>query len=325
MSGRENTKPDYSEFTRDSYGRMISTPSRDHLFVERYIIRGLLEEELQAGPGNRIVRVFDVACGYSHECEHFSGLPREAAERVHITGLDISGETLETAQEYFEANHPELNKRMRFIRGDVAEPVPELQEGTFDVAMGINAMAYVPAHMLDAIYRALKAGGKAVVNFMVTNKNPGYTEYYRSKGMVTSDQMYEVQRDLSIFCAPMMQHDHSGNESAEMARLGRQSFFYTADAAKSLLEFLGFEICGHDEYCFPSMASRNNIHDIFTIRKPLSAPAKEEKIRACEKILHQMVGGSVEEISGRVRKRIREKAGDHKDAFIETAAPEFKK
>jgi 2-polyprenyl-3-methyl-5-hydroxy-6-metoxy-1,4-benzoquinol methylase len=136
--------------------------SADALFPERFVpgeMHGLIEAEHLAryhwaSSCVRGLRVLDAGCGMG-----YGSLLLHAAGAASVTGVDISREAVQAAQE--SAGGAE---EIRFLAGDISA-LP-FADGAFDVVVCFEAIEHVQeqARTLDEFHRVLSATGVLIVS-----------------------------------------------------------------------------------------------------------------------------------------------------------------
>ncbi|MFC1750606.1 class I SAM-dependent methyltransferase [Pseudomonadota bacterium] len=277
-SPREDSDPynrppecDYS-MQQEWYAENISTPSTDPVYFRTFIAPLICHAQTQKEQG-RPVRIIDVACGHANELKHLIELPDYSD--LHITGLDISEASIESARKTFADKYPGLS--VDFVVGDAQKPPTEIEPDSYDVGLLVNAMAYKPGHILRSVFNALKPGGRCTVNFMIPGKNPKYVEYYVNKyGCKIKKKEIKITCNSQEEVFTLFVTDFCEVEDPEVRKLQQQAFFESEADLKRLIALIGFEIVDHQRFVFSSVANPHNDFDIFTLQKPEEKPVADE-------------------------------------------------
>jgi len=239
---------DYSRISIIGFDDILSSPSGIPDYFHNFH-KPLVERALLRNGGNPI-NLLDVACGYCHELEFLID-----NEDVRLFGLDISEEILRNLKIMGLTN-------THLIASDVSKGSP-IKEESVDAVIAVNAMAYVPEHMLKVIYDSLKKGGEAVVNFYDFDKNRSFFKYHKRHGAnISNDNLVIDDQSFSLKILDLSEYDD------EMIRkLGRQLFFQGRGDIESLIKIIGFEIGDHLAFNYSSTANSNNETDVYLLRK----------------------------------------------------------
>ena len=62
--------------------------------------------------------------------------------------------------------------------------------------------------------------------------------------------------------------NNDGTPDNQIRQLAQQIYFESVDDAKKLIEAVGFEQTGHEQFEFSSPVNPNNQIDVFVLRKP---------------------------------------------------------
>lgn len=265
---------------RESYRKKISTPSQNPAYFGEFIAP--LIAEAREKEGRQDVRIVDIACGHANELEHIEGL--ENPESLHMTGLDLSAESIEIARKSFAETHPKLDAK--FVVGDAEDPHEAIPSNSYDVGIAVNAMAYKPGHILKALYNALKPGGKCSVNFMIPGKNPMYLDYFTSRGCILRKRVLKVTCNGKEEIFTLLVTDFSDYPDPHLQALGQQAFFQSEEDLEKLMTHIGFRVVDHKPFYFASVANPNNDFDIYTLEKPTEIESASSDVR--ENILATM-------------------------------------
>ena len=265
------------QFTSEEYREKINSPATSPEYFRNFILP-LLERALKKGGP---VRFVDLACGHAMAMEFVAGLPE--ADRIEVTGLDLSGDALNEAREYFAAKHPGL--KINFIQADAENDLP-MEPGAADAGTAINAMAYKQGHMLKTLFNALKPGASCVINFFIPAKNQAYIDYYKAMGCEVYERKLEVSSHGRSKTYTLLVTDFSGFKDPKISMLGAQSFFRKSEDIEDLARFLGFEIESRQPFEFYSEPIKAMVaNDVYTFKKPETSPEIElGRLEVSEKV-----------------------------------------
>jgi len=232
-----------------AYTAKINTPAKNPDYFSRFH-KPLVERAKAASPNGEVV-LLDIACGHAQELDFFGN-----DKKVLRIGVDIAKTVLRSAK----TRLPETD----FIAADVRRL--SLRDDSVDVGIALNAVVYVPDKMLEALFRALKPGGRCAVNFRVYGNpfNQPFYDYYLERGGALRDEELVVGNQVFSLAGI----DYRGCDDPLIRNLVVQSYFRSAQDAERLISTIGFGICARDIFHFPSPANAENEVDVFTLEKP---------------------------------------------------------
>jgi len=110
-----------------------------------------MADKLDLAPG---ASVLDLGCGRGRIAHHVASY-----SRAHVTGLNIDGSQIRTAQEY--ANSTGFQSQLTFVQANFNDPLPFADE-TFDALYQVQVLTYTadPVKLFQEMYRVLKPGAR---------------------------------------------------------------------------------------------------------------------------------------------------------------------
>ena len=240
----------YELLGEKGYVSMINTPSKDPAYYEMF--HKPLLERAKARTQNMPISLVDVACGYCHELDFI-----QADKDIEVWGVDISNKVLDEARRRLP--------QARLVEHDVRRDKLPYQEGSIDAAIAVNAVVYSPQDMLNFIFRSLKPGGEAVVNFRNSSNpfNAPFYNHYVSDGATIKEE--EVMVGNEKFTLKVL--DCNTCKDEKIKALDKQVYFQNESDIERFIRTMGFNMANHQKFHFKSPVNPDNEMDVYTIAK----------------------------------------------------------
>lgn len=202
----------------------------------RYFMMRKVKTALDLGGFNTGDNILEVGCANGVYTFEFARMG------FNMTGLDLSLKNIEVAKERAEAMN---NNTVNFIVGD-AERLSMFSDNTFDGVISFSALRYVPnpQKAINEIFRALKKGKSAVVDF--PNRRSPWFGYL--KPLLTGETHIHDNRYSTSECKMFL-------KNAGFREIRAKRILYTPKSTPSYLlsvmkgvDFIGERIPGINEF-----------------------------------------------------------------------------
>ena len=249
-----NVQPQYGNLEESDYTAKINSPAKSAEYFEQFH-KPVIEEAKRGKKEGEKVFLLDLACGHGHELDLIKDDPD-----VQIVATDISNKTLR------ESTRKRVKGALVFASDVEHSP---LKDGACDIGIATNAVVYKPDHMLKTMHKALKPGGKCVMNFRIHGNphNNAFYDHYLSQGGVISDTELTITNNGQSETFQLKVLDYNGCQDEQIRCLDKQVYFQSEADIVRLVEFLGFNISAQQKFNFSSPVNSDNEIEVLTLQK----------------------------------------------------------
>lgn len=167
--------------------RIPESPSA-HYFIERKINQAMA---MYGDDYRRSNNALEIGCSFGHMTSLL------ACKFDRLTAVDISKESINIAEKRLKR----YNIHNVDFKADDAERLSTLPDNEFDVIFSFSTLRYCPNpdQAMEAIFRKLKSGGTAIVDFPNRYSLHTLLTYLFSKPQTVFDKLYSKNKATTLF------------------------------------------------------------------------------------------------------------------------------